>query len=404
MPNAAAIELTAVEMHILAYLRQYRGSSRNDLAHHLHLSRAKTTQHIEDMIQRGIIKDDLVGKSSGGRKPRLLDIDGAFCYIIGIYMGTTGATIGIADFTGELCLTHRYQFSHRDMPAEILGSIIEQIFALLNENDIALKKVYAVGVGVPAPIDKETGLITSPANLLNWDNFSVVDYFSRYFPDAVVQVDNDVNVMALGEAYHGIGKGHANFIYTKVGTGIGCGIICNGELYRGDNGTAGDIGHVSIDREGPVCYCGNVGCLERIAAAPAMVARAETYARDGQSPALAKLYQARGGYLLPQDIGAAASEGDKYANEIIIHSGQELGRVLATLVSFFTPTLMIIGGGVSDIGPQFVTSVHRTILGYSQPLSTRNLDVRKSEMGRMAGVHGAIILAMRAIFTTQDDI
>lgn len=398
MPNAVPIELTDIEMQIINYLRENSRSSRNELADYLHLSRSKTMQYVEEMLQRGIIKDDIVGKSSGGRKPRLLDIDGTFCYIIGIYMGTTGATIGIADFTGELCLTHRYPFSHKDMPAEILDSIIEQIFALLNDNQIPLQKVYALGVGVPAPIDKETGLITSPANLLNWDNFSVVDYFSRYFPDAVIQVDNDVNLMALGEAHHGMGRGHANFIYTKVGTGIGCGIICNNELYRGENGTAGDIGHVSIDREGPVCYCGNVGCLERIAAAPAMVAQAEAYARDGQSPALAKLYAERGDYLLPQDIGTAASEGDKYANEIIIHSGQALGRVLATLVSFFTPTLMIIGGGVSDIGPQFVTSVHRTILEYSQPLSTRNLDVRKSEMGRLAGVHGAVQLGLKAVF------
>lgn len=399
MYKVAPIEMTPIEMEIMTFLRQHSGLTRNDIADHLQLSRTKTTQHIDDLMQRRIVTDNHIGKSSGGRKPKIIDLDAAFCYVIGIYMGTTGATIGIADFKGELLHTHRIAFSREEMPIDILDSIIEAIYDLLGKHQIAKETVYALGIGVSAPVDKETGLIISPANLLNWDNFSVVDYFSRCFPNAVVQVDNDANVMALGEAHYGLGQGHDNFIYTKVGTGIGCGIVCNGEVYRGHNGVAGDIGHVSVDRNGPICYCGGVGCLERLAAAPAIIEQAIEAIQHEPDSRLAALYHQRGGTLDPKDISTAANEGDKIANEIIMQSGQTIGKVLAALVGFFNPSLVIIGGGISGIGPQFVTSIHRTILEYSQPLSTRTLEVRKSEIGRIAGVYGALHMGLNAIFT-----
>ena len=289
----------------------------------------------------------------------------------------------------------------KNKPREILDELNEQIVSLLNDNQIPISRIYAVGVAIPAPIDKESGLIVSPANLPSWSNFSVTDYFSHCYPNAVIQVDNDANAMALGEAFEGLGRTHDNLLFVKVGTGIGCGIIIDRKLYRGFNGTAGDIGHVSVDRNGPVCYCGNIGCLEKLAAAPAMIEKAEHYISTSQSDLLKTLQKRNKGKLSAYEIGTAASEGDKIANQIIIESGQTIGRVLSTLIGFFNPSMVIIGGGISDIGPQFVTTVHRTILEYSQPLTTQNLDVRKSELGRTAGVYGMLKLATDELFVTD---
>lgn len=198
----------------------------------------------------------------------------------------------------------------------------------------------------------------------------------------------------------GIGKKHENFIFVNIGTGIGCGIICNGGVYRGANGCSGHIGHVSIDRNGPVCYCGNVGCLEKIAAAPAIVEYALHAAETGRSQILSDLLEEKG-MLKVEDVGMAASQGDKVANDIIIHCGQTIGKVLATLVSFFNPSIVIIGGRVSYIGPQLLVSIHRTILEYSLPLSTQNFTIQRSEIGNRAGIEGAVALALNHLFVVE---
>lgn len=402
--RAVPISLSVIDMAILQQLRENDGLTRKALAERLGLSRSKITQHVDDLMTRNIITDATTGESSGGRRPKLVQINASFCYVVGMDMGTTGATIGVANFRGGLLQTHRQEFTLQDhTPMSLLQLLRDSIFGLLEEQHIALQAVYAVGVGVPAPLDKQTGLIINPANMPDWENFSIADHFVQDFPSAVVQVDNDANMMALGEAKYGVGSESENLIFTKVGTGVGCGIVHEGQIHRGADGTAGDIGHVSVDRDGPVCYCGNIGCLEKLAAAPAMVDQALQAVQQGESTLLAAMAQQRGGTLRLADIGTAASQGDKVANEIIVRSGQTIGRVLATLVSFFNPSSLVIGGQVSDLGPQFVTSIHRTILDYSQPISTRNLDVQKSRLGHLAGVYGTVSLALDAIFQLDED-
>ncbi|HLA43956.1 MAG TPA: ROK family protein, partial [Aggregatilineales bacterium] len=215
---------------------------------------------------------------------------------------------------------------------------------------------------------------------------------------AVVIVDNDVNVMALGELRAGAGINQLNLLFIKVGTGIGCGIICSGEIYRGTNGCAGDIGHICADPNGPVCHCGNIGCLEAMAAGPPIAARAMEAVRAGESKILARYVDLNGGTLTAEHVGAAAAEGDRIANEIIQDSGRMIGEVLAGLVNFFNPSLILIGGDVSNIGHQFLSSIRRGVLHRSLPLSTRHLRIDTSPMGVDAGIVGAISLALEHVF------
>jgi predicted NBD/HSP70 family sugar kinase len=162
-----------------------------------------------------------------------------------------------------------------------------------------------------------------------WENYPIRDFFQEAFPNADVWVDNDVNMMALGELRAGAGIGVDNFIFVKIGTGIGAGIICHGLVHRGSTGSAGDIGHIRVDPGGPVCHCGNVGCLEILAAGPAIAARAIEAARNGSSAILAGKLEANDGMLRSEDVGVAAREGDRIANEIIQSSGHMIGDVLA---------------------------------------------------------------------------
>jgi predicted NBD/HSP70 family sugar kinase len=235
-----------------------------------------------------------------------------------------------------------------------------------------------------------------------WESFPIRDYFRDLFPGAFVSVDNDVNMMALGELRAGAGRGVENLIFVKIGTGIGAGVICHGMVHRGSTGSAGDIGHICADRSGPVCRCGNIGCLEMMAGGPAIAARAMDAAQSGSSAILARKLEANNGVLRAQDVGAAAREGDRSANEIIRSSGQMVGDVLAGLVNFFNPSMILIGGGVANIGNNLLSSIRQAVLRRSTALATRELVISYSPMGSEAGVTGAIHLALDHLFVTAE--
>ena len=197
------------------------------------------------------------------------------------------------------------------------------------------------------------------------------------------------------------GQEYENFIYVKIGTGIGAGIISNGHIHRGSTGCEGQIGHISVDPQGPVCHCGNVGCLELVAGAPAIAERAIQFAKENPESILAELRDEQDGNLSGEDVGIAAMRGDRYANKIIQDSGRQIGKILATLVALLNPDAVLIGGGVSNIGAQFLVAIRREVLRLSIPLSTRHLVIDLSPIRSEAGVAGAIALSLDYVFAVE---
>ena len=233
----------------------------------------------------------------------------------------------------------------------------------------------------------------------DWNALPTPDFIRETLPAARVIVDNDVNVMALGELRAGAGIGVENFIVVKIGTGIGGGIVCHGSIYRGSDGCAGDIGHICVDPHGPICRCGNVGCVEAMAAGPAIAMRGTEAARSGKSAELAARLHENSDHLTADDVGIAAARGDRVALEIVQTSGRLIGEALAGLVNFFNPRLVLIGGGVSNIGHQLLSSIRQTILRRSPALSTKDLRIDYVVLGRDAGLTGALALALEYVFT-----
>jgi predicted NBD/HSP70 family sugar kinase len=233
-----------------------------------------------------------------------------------------------------------------------------------------------------------------------WEGYPIRDFLRGRFRLARVAVDNDVNLMAKGEQQAGAGKGIENFLFIKIGTGIGCGIIAHNVVYRGSDGTAGDIGHICVDYNGPFCHCGNQGCLEIMAAGPAIAALATARAAAGESDFLAERLAERG-QLTAADVGEAAATGDRVANEIIRRSGQMIGGTLAGLVNFYNPRAVFLGGGVSNIGHGLLSSVRQATLRRATSLSTRQLRIEYSQLGADAGVIGAVWLALEQVFAVK---
>jgi glucokinase-like ROK family protein len=401
LPTAPLI-VSAHEAQIIAALRKHDTISRTDIVRLTGWSRPKVTTEVGKLAKRGILIESGEGASQGGRRPRLLKFNHQLGCIVGMDIGATSMDIAIADLNAQVLARDSGPADVRDEPLELLGAAKQRVLALLAKLNLRPQQVLGVGVGVPGPVDFLKGILVAPPLMPAWEGFSIRGYFHAVFPSAFVAVDNDVNIMALGELRGGAGMGQEDFIFVKIGTGIGAGIVCNGNVHRGHNGSAGDIGHICADHNGPICRCGNVGCLEAMAAGPAIADRATEAVQNGSSPILAQKLAANNGVLRAEDVAAAVREGDRASIEIVQRSGQLIGDVLAGLVNFFNPSMILVGGGVSNIGNQLLASIRQAVLRRSTALATRELIVSYSPMSGDAGVTGAIHLALEHLFVVQD--
>jgi len=385
-----------VQAGIMLYARTAeRPVSRAEMAEVTGVSRSKVSMEVGRLIERGLLVEDGLAESDGGRRSSLLRIPRSAGLLACVDLGATSTDVALATLGGEI-LAHAGELSEiKDGPRVVLDRAKELLAGLLHEQGSEREDVLAVGVGVPGPVEQASGLLKSPPIMPGWDGFPIRSVFAEAYA-APVFVDNDVNVMALGEHRGGVGKGVDNMLFVKIGTGIGGAIIADGRLYRGTQGCAGDIGHICADPEGPVCRCGNRGCLEAMAGAPAIAAKAERCARGEASPVLLRMLEERG-RLDAKDVGEAASLGDHHALDIIRETGRIVGRVLATLVSTLNPSLVIVGGGVANIGHALLAEIRSAVYRRSLPLATRNLPVVLSELDDMAGVCGASVLAAEGV-------
>ena len=324
-------------------------------------------------------------------------MNGNFGLIAGVDIGATSVDLGIADFSNKLNARYSEPISVKDGPIRVLGRVCSLLEKMLLENNLSSDQLKGICVGVPGPVDFSVGTMVSPPIMPGWDRYPIIQTIQQWFPNIYIVVDNDVNVMAFGEVKQGAGKGVDSLIFVKIGTGIGAGIVCEGKIYRGANWCAGNIGHICVDKNGALCHCGNKGCLETVASGPAIAERSLREAQAGKSPTLLKHYQKNGNVIRAEDVGNASREGDPVGTEVIRESGQYIGDVLAMLVNFYNPRMIVIGGGVSNLGNLLLSSIRQTVFRRSLPLATRDLQIVFSEIGPDAGVIGAINLAMDSI-------
>ncbi len=400
LPNRNFI--THSEKELVDLIRRYGEFSKADLATFTEFSRTKITSCVDSLLDKKIIVANNVTEYTGGRRSKTFSLNGDLGLVAGVDIGATSVDLVIADFSGKLLVRYSEPASVKHGPIKVLGQACSLLEKMLKETKLSLEKLYGIGIGVPGPVDFSVGTLVSPPIMPGWDRYPIIQTVQQWFPSANVVVDNDVNVMALGEIYQGVGKGVDNLIFVKIGTGIGAGIVCEGKIYRGASGCAGDIGHIGVDKFGPLCHCGNKGCLEAVAAGPAIAERSLIAAQAGKSPILLKLYEKNGMVLRAEDVGDAAREGDALAVEVIRESGQFVGDVLDGLVNFFNPGVIVIGGGVSNLGNLLLSSIRQTVLNRSTPLATRDLHIVFSEIGPDAGVIGAVNLAMDYMFSISD--
>jgi glucokinase-like ROK family protein len=384
--------LSPAEIELLQTVFWSAGSSRHVLSSRLDFSKSKANGLVAALLEQGLLEETGLQASSGGRRAESLCLASPLGVLIGVDLGATSLEVAILKPDLSVLARHAEAADVRAGPGVVLARVRSLMHELLGQAGATPQQVIGIGMGAPGPVDFESGQLVNPPLMPDWDAFSIRDYLREDFA-APVFVDNDVNLMALGELWR-LQRGLQNFLVIKVGTGIGCGIVCHGEVYRGANGSAGDVGHICVDQSGPRCHCGNVGCVEVMAAAPAITRMATQAAQAGESTMLAEALRL-GGALTAVDVGQASRNGDTSANAIIQRAGSQIGQMLASVVNFFNPSHVFIGGGVTRIGPLFLASVRQSVYQRSLALSTRHLEIQYTPLGEQAGVVGAGVLAMQ---------
>jgi len=384
-------DLSGSELTVLDSVFWCGGLSRDALANRAAFSKTRANATVAGLLDQGLLEEAGLQSSSGGRRPETLRLHHGLGVLLGADLGATGLEVAVLTPDLQVLASHREAADVRRGPGLVLSRVRALMAELLAQCGKTARDVVAIGIGVPGPVDFETGQLVNPPLMPEWDSFSIRDDLRADY-SAPVFVDNDVNLMALGELWR-LQRGLQNFLVIKIGTGIGCGIVCHGEVYRGANGSAGDVGHICVDPHGPRCHCGNLGCVESMAGGPAIAAQAIEAARAGESPMLAAVLAERG-TITPFDVGQASRAGDAASNAIVQRAGALIGQMLASIVNFFNPSHVFIGGGITRIGPLFLASLRQSVYHRSLALSTRHLEIQYTPLGEQAGVIGAGVLAM----------
>jgi predicted NBD/HSP70 family sugar kinase len=390
--GAQTDEVTSL-LRIVNMVRTGEASTRPEIGRLTGLGRGVVTQRVEAAIDMGFLEDGAFGPSSGGRAPRTLGFRADRGLIVVCALGALHIHVGIATLHGEVIAQEHRAWDIVRGPAETLEATIAMVDKLLADTDG--RPVWAVTVGVPGPVDFESGTVVAPPIMPGWNGFDVRRRFEQHF-QAPVWVDNDVNILALAERVHR--KDDAvDLIYCKVGTGIGAGLLSHGHLHRGANGAAGDIGHVRVGDSEVVCRCGKIGCLEAEAGGWALVRDAEKAIEDGASGALARLH-ANGEQLTPERICLAAKDGDALAISLVQRSARLVGESIAALVNMFNPAVIVIGGAMASAGEIYLAGIRQRVYELSLPLATRDLVIQPSNNDVSEPLRGGAELAIEQLF------
>jgi glucokinase-like ROK family protein len=386
---------TADPLHVqlLRLLRDQGAVSRAELADRLAVPRPRLLAELERLVAAGYVAEAGLAASRGGRRSTLVELNPDLRFAA-VDLGATSIDIEVVNGRLEPVVAYAEPADIRSGPRVILNRVNELLAKA--RSDGAYERLTAVGIGVPGPVSFRDGVPVSPPIMPGWDRFPVREFLTREHGCPAV-VDNDVNIMAIGERHGGVAHSVDDFLFVKIGTGIGCGIYLSGGVYRGTDGCAGDIGHIQVDAHGPICSCGNVGCLEALFGGAALAREATAAARTGASPALAERL-ASAGTVTARDVAEGASEGDVTCIRLIRDGGRRVGTVLAGLVSFVNPSMIVIGGGLAQLGHILLAEIRSVVYRRSLPLATGNLPVVLSELGSRAGVTGAAVLASDLAF------
>lgn len=312
--------------------------------------------------------------------------------VLAVDLGGTKIIAAIVSNQGQILAKEYCLTLANEGPQSVINRIFSAIDHLLSAKSINLSQLNSISLAAPGAIDLDSGLVTLSPNLPDWHDIPLRDIVKEKYRVSTFLL-NDASAATLGEHRFGAGKGIKNLIYLTVSTGIGGGIIIDGELYSGACGDAGEIGHMTIDVNGPKCSCGNIGCLEILASGTAVAREAIRRISQGEKSSLAELVSGNIEGITAEEVDIAARDGDSLAMEVISQAATYLGVGMVNLVNIFNPEMIIVGGGMAKMGDRLLNPARQVVMDRVFPLLAQAVCIVPAQLGEDAGVLGAAVFA-----------
>ncbi|MER5897477.1 ROK family transcriptional regulator [Streptomyces sp. NPDC001876] len=361
---------------VVRAVRMAGSLTQAEIARSTGLSAATVSNIVRELKDGGTV--EVTPTSAGGRRARSVSLSGDAGIVIGVDFGHTHLRVAIGNLAHQVLAEESEPLDVDASSAEGFGRAEQLVNRLIETTGISPGKVIGVGLGVPGPIDVESGTLGSTSILPGWTGINPSQELSGRL-GVPVYVDNDANLGALGELVWGSGRGVKDLAYIKVASGVGAGLVIDGTIYRGPGGTAGEIGHITLDESGPVCRCGNRGCLETFAAARYV---------------LPLLQPSHGPELTMERVVQLAREGDPGCRRVIGDVGRHIGSGVANLCNLLNPSRVVLGGSLAEAGELVLGPIRDSVSRYAIPSAARQLSVLPGALGGRAEVLGALALVL----------
>ena len=376
-----------------------KGVARTDIAQELGLTRASVTMIISDLIESGLILEVESRSTRSGRPPVVLDINPKCGLVAAIDMGATHIRVAVGDFSAQILEEFEQPFRIADGPEHCLEEGDRALRFVLEKRGLQISDLSAIGLSVPGPVITDTGMVMAPPIMPGWDRFPIRTTLEERW-NVPLALNNDANFGAVGEWVFGAGRGEKNIAFIKVGSGIGAGLIINRQVFAGTTGSAGEIGHLTIDENGPLCSCGNHGCLEAFAGGHAIELQAKKLVESGKRTLLS---DSNSKAITVREVAEAARRGDLAAQEILHRSGTFIGIAVAGLINLVNPSVVVVGGGVAEVGDLLTAPIRKVVRERSLRAAEHAVKITTAMLGRRSTLIGAMVQATNiAIHNTID--
>ena len=372
--------------------------ARVNLAQHVGLTTAAITNITRDLIGDGLLYE--VGTARGGRvgaNAILLDVPEEKLVLGVVHQGVSALRIALCTLRGRVLARKSIATSERYSPEWAISTIVQTLHDLLRANGYMESSLVGVGAGLVGLIDAPQGIVKR-APRLGWENIAFKAMLEQVCGCAVA-IENNVRAMAFGEALLGAGRGWSDFAFVYIGTGIGSGLIIDGRPYRGAYGGAGELGHITVDPMGTLCSCGNYGCLETIAAEPALVEQIHLHSLDALVNEENSAERRGNTKEMVQSLAQLAISGNTGAQEIVAYCGEYVGIALANLVNVLNPNRIVLHGAITEAGELFFAPVVQSLR--KRAFFSETVDLVAPTFGADAGLVGAAAVALDALILTQ---
>jgi predicted NBD/HSP70 family sugar kinase len=380
------------ELAILHLIHSGLHSSRLELARKTGLSPASLTSIVQSLINRGLVVERAAVSSGLGRRPVRLEIRGDAAYLVGVDIGSFYLRVVITDINGNIVYQHQSRTTIPEGRDRVLKRVFEAVHDAIRKSGLPKSAIMGIGLAHSGVIDSQNGMVLSfprPGQMAEWRNIPLQALFQKEFQVPSL-LEDSVRTIATAEKCFGLGKNLNDFLYIDVGMGIGAAIFFDGKLYRGAGGKAGEFGHITVDENGPLCSCGNNGCLEAVASCAAIIEAVQTAMMRGVDSKIRSLAGGDLDQVSIELIAQAAAENDSLAFRVLHEAASYIANGLADLVNLLNPRIIIFGGALFRAAPHLLSDPLRSIIKQrSLEKSSNDVQLQVSPLGSEAGALGA---------------